>query len=87
MIAGKPYAQIGTIIREWQQLQEDKKELCVTLKGMRGKNDNWREGIKDDKRKPVSLLYKALLEVESSLDNLTSTYVTEYEPEGNDLFE
>lgn len=78
---GKPCIKIASILKEYQRLQDEKKELIISLKSIRGKKENWRTNIHEDTRTPVKLLNAELERVENYLLDLLSTKVVMYEPE------
>jgi hypothetical protein len=63
------------IISNQKKLQEDVKDIEIALKSLRG--SNWKEGVSEDKRGTVILLYEQYLFASKALDKFENTEWTD----------
>jgi len=73
------------IMMEWHRLQAEQKELVTSLKQIRGGKKDWEEGIKEDKRTPVKLLWAELEKIKNEISDFDCMKFVEYEEEEDEL--
>lgn len=73
------------IMMEWHRLQSEQKELVTSLKQIRGGTKDWEEGIKEDKRTPVKLLYAELVKIKNEISDFDCMMFIEYVQEEDEL--